>query len=111
MVSGGTGLYGPHKLRHQLRLGSRAYGVPSRVQPLSASGKTYCASSAYMRPRSSGECSSSIAIRAIPSIGLQPRESSRAEISCVFRFGVPAVLPPVCVVSPSTRVYLRPIIS
>ena len=41
-----------------------------------------------MRPRSSRECFSSVAIRAMPSMRLQPKELRSSVISPFFRFGV-----------------------
>jgi hypothetical protein len=85
-------LFCPHELHHQLgllrsyRVGREFNSLPLRVH--------VPASSANMRPRSSGECFSFVAIRAMPLMGLLPRDSGRAEISCIFRFGVPATPPP-----------------
>jgi NADP-dependent 3-hydroxy acid dehydrogenase YdfG len=66
-----------------------------RMIDVNIKGVLYCASSLYICARMLNSTVSSIARRAIPSIGSQPSASSLSVTACVRLFGVPLVLPPV----------------
>lgn len=78
-------------------------------------GATYWASSAYMRPRSSGGFAASIARRAMPSMGSQPSSCNRTTTSAVRLLGVPCTRPPVfrpsAMLAVVHRVAVRPMLN